>query len=275
MDTPYISLEGYTVRAAIVHRKAKEALGVNLILFEPGEWQNPLPLNDRRAEHIRQILKLTPGDLLWAGEIEGNWGTLKFTGQTDQGLTFAAPDFSRLPVPPYPLGLLIGTPRPPTAQRLLRDLTSLGVSRLAFVATDLGEKSYLQSHLWKSDWKKALADGAMQAKTTRFPQVERFESLGKALHSLSETTAGPARRLVFDASGKPFSQALENPREITGNPSFVWAALGPERGWSEKERGQLNTAGWSFVKLGERILRTETACTVAVSLVLHRILDIF
>ncbi|NNM68285.1 MAG: RsmE family RNA methyltransferase [Spirochaetales bacterium] len=247
---------------------------MNLILFEPGEWEKPLPLQDRRAEHIRQILKLKPGDLLLAGEIGGNWGTLTFNGQSEQGLSFASPDFSRSPAQPYPLGLLIGTPRPPTAQRLLRDLTSLGVARLVFAATDLGEKSYLQSHLWQSDWKKALADGAMQAKTTLLPQVERFDSLGKALQEVFEPHEKPTNRLVFDPSGESLSKTFENFIETTVQTSFAWAALGPERGWSEREKGLLKSSGWSFVNLGERVLRTETACTVAVSLILNRVLGI-
>ena len=39
----------------------------------------------------------------------------------------------------------------------------------------------------------------------------------------------------------------------------VILAIGPERGWSERERGIFLSSGFSPVLLGSRILRTETA----------------
>jgi RsmE family RNA methyltransferase len=43
-------------------------------------------------------------------------------------------------------------------------------------------------------------------------------------------------------------------------------AIGPERGWSDRERGLLEGEGFSRLSLGSRALRTETACIAAVVL---------
>ena len=45
-------------------------------------------------------------------------------------------------------------------------------------------------------------------------------------------------------------------------------AIGSERGWSDRERRLLKESGFAFAGLGSRILRTETACISAASLVL-------
>ena len=45
-------------------------------------------------------------------------------------------------------------------------------------------------------------------------------------------------------------------------------AVGPERGWSHRERGILAEHGFTPVRLGERILRTETACAAGAGLML-------
>ena len=51
-----------------------------------------------------------------------------------------------------------------------------------------------------------------------------------------------------------------------GNEAVL--AVGPERGWSHRERGILAEHGFTPVRLGERILRTETACAAGASLML-------
>lgn len=48
-------------------------------------------------------------------------------------------------------------------------------------------------------------------------------------------------------------------------------AVGPERGWSHRERGILAEHGFTPVRLGERILRTETACAAGAGLMLLRL----
>jgi 16S rRNA (uracil1498-N3)-methyltransferase len=44
-------------------------------------------------------------------------------------------------------------------------------------------------------------------------------------------------------------------------------ALGSERGWSANERDIFRKNGWRLAHLGAQVLRTETACVAAVSVV--------
>jgi RsmE family RNA methyltransferase len=48
----------------------------------------------------------------------------------------------------------------------------------------------------------------------------------------------------------------------------VVLAIGTERGWTEAELGQFLESGFALCSLGDRILKTETAAAVAVSVVL-------
>ena len=45
-------------------------------------------------------------------------------------------------------------------------------------------------------------------------------------------------------------------------------AIGPERGWTEKEEALFLEAGYKPLSLGNRIYRTETAITAAINLLL-------
>jgi len=157
--------------------------------------------------------------------------------------------------------LLIGTPRPPTARRLLKDLTTLGACELHFVATDLGDKAYLQSTLWDGEFRKNLWEGAAQTRTTLLPKVERHTGLRKALTAVE--AEGPSARVWFDEGGAPWDGHPVHEQAASG---ALWLALGPERGWSAAERTLLQDRGWAIAGLGPRTLRTENACGLALGL---------
>jgi RsmE family RNA methyltransferase len=53
-------------------------------------------------------------------------------------------------------------------------------------------------------------------------------------------------------------------REMPGDGPVV-LAIGPERGWSDGERRQLEAADFRRLSLGKRALRVETACVAAVT----------
>jgi RsmE family RNA methyltransferase len=52
--------------------------------------------------------------------------------------------------------------------------------------------------------------------------------------------------------------------------SHVLVAVGSERGWTGAERSGFSEAGFRPVRLGARILRTETACAAGTAVALSR-----
>lgn len=49
----------------------------------------------------------------------------------------------------------------------------------------------------------------------------------------------------------------------------VYASIGSERGWTDNERDQFKRAGFASCSMGSRVLRTETAATVAATIILQ------
>ncbi|MCK5199364.1 MAG: RNA methyltransferase, partial [Spirochaetales bacterium] len=58
--------------------------------------------------------------------------------------------------------------------------------------------------------------------------------------------------------------------EYNPGDSSCLLAIGSERGWSERERKLFKKHGFVFAGLGSRVLRTETACTAGITLLLSR-----
>jgi 16S rRNA (uracil1498-N3)-methyltransferase len=232
---------------------------VNLILFEPTETAAPLPRTDPRAVHILDVLRRRVGDTFDAGLVNGPRGkaTLAAVGADALTLTFA---WGADPPAPAPITLIIGLPRPQTARDILRDATALGVAALHFVTTEKGEPNYAHSTLWSSgEWRRHVLDGAQQAFDTRLPEVAHGCTLAEAVERLEKKSV----RLALDNYESP--QPLSQCHVIRDTP--VALALGPERGWSARERDLLRAHGFAFVHLGPRVLRTETAVIAALTLV--------
>jgi RsmE family RNA methyltransferase len=240
---------------------------VNLILFEPGEIDRPLPRSDPRAVHLLRVLRRREGDTFDAGLIDGprGRGTLAAIGPDALALTFAWGD---APPPLDPLTLILGLPRPQTARDILRDATALGVAAMHFVTTEKGEPSYGRSTLWMSgEWRRQVIAGAAQAFATRLPEVSHGRSLVEAVGRLPDGIA----RIALDNYEAEVSLAhlpLTPARSpVPAGAPAVALALGAERGWSAAERAGLRGGGFVFAHLGPRVLRTETAVTVAVALI--------
>lgn len=232
---------------------------MNVILFHEIEVEHPLPRNDARAVHILDVLRLPIGGKFDAGLINGalGKGTLVSADTECLILDFA---WGNTPPPLYPLHLLIGMPRPQTSRDILRDATTLGVTSLDFFLSARSENSYSQSSLWKSgEWQKCVINGAAQAFCTRLPGITHSQTLIDSLQRIPPDTS----RVALD--NYEAAEPLSCYRPHTAQPVIV--AVGSERGWAPRERSLLRASGFTLFHLGPRVLRTETACVAAITLI--------
>lgn len=232
---------------------------MNLILFDEDELAADLSYDDPRAVHIRNILKLNEGNDFTAGIIGGRIGLGRLITRGSEGWKWTFIPIED-PPPLQPLTLILGCPRPPVARRLLKDMSSIGVREIRICSTDLNEKSYLTSKLWRDGlWRNAVIEGAVQGVSTLLPAVRTGTNLERALEDLPTDEALIA--LDNEDGLSSFGKWKVNINEAV-------LAVGPERGWSDRERGVLDSRGFIRLHLGRRILRTETACSVGAGLLL-------
>ena len=248
---------------------------MNICLFTPEEVNKPIPPHDERAEHIIKILHKKCGDSFTAGIIGGKAGTAVITSIVPKGTPDAGSiNFSFTPEndgkPLYPLTLIVGFPRPIQLRRLFRDAAGLGVKEIHLTGTELGEKSYMQSSLIESGSAyKMLMDGTAQAGGTHIPDIHTHINLQDCL----KVAAAKNTILIAPDNIRPsvsITDFLSKNRPVTPEkiPIPVIAAIGSERGWTNTERELLERYGFIRCSMGTRILRTETAATVAASLIL-------
>lgn len=237
---------------------------MNIVLFEKNEISCPLKLNDERAQHILKILHKKEGDTFSCGIIKGMAGKAEIIHISEEGIKFSfQPESDGKPL--NPLKMIIGFPRPIQLKRLLRDVAALGIQEIHLTGTELGEKSYMKSNLLERGTAyKMLLDGTVQAASTHIPELFLHQNLKECLQAISKNPA--ELKIALDnvnASENLFSFMQNRTQKFP-----VIAAIGSERGWTDNERQLLEKSGFTRCSMGQRIMRTETAATVASSIIL-------
>ena len=240
---------------------------MNICLFSKDEISQSLPLRDERAQHIIKVLHKKAGDSFTAGLIDGASGHAVITEITSgEGASISfnfTPEGNGKPL--TQLEMIIGFPRPIQLKRLLRDIAALGVRRVHLTGTDLGEKSYMQSNLVeRGSAYKMLLDGTVQAGSTHVPELCLYKTLDQCLDAI-----GKEGLLLALDNVNPEARLADVLKQGSSVP--VVAAIGSERGWTDRERSLLESRGFVRCGMGERIMRTETAATVAGSIILSEL----
>jgi len=257
---------------------------MNICLFTKEEYEAGLKINrkDERAQHLIKILHKTTGDTFTAGVIGQQSGVGTIKSIEDDFITFSfEPTGAGKPL--NTLKMIIGFPRPIQLKRLLRDIAALGVKEVHLTGTELGEKSYMQSTLVeKGNAYKMLLDGTVQAGSTHVPELFLHKNLKDCVDYLEENTSKEhshhVLRLALDNVNPKCSLSVaisDIPCMQCSNPcdegKSVFAAIGSERGWTDKERNLLEEYGYIRCGMGNRIMRTETAATVAGAIILNKL----
>jgi len=249
---------------------------MNICLFDENEINKTLNANDERAKHIVKVLHKNVGDTFDAGIINSKAGIAKITKIDENGI-----DFDFIPFEDeqkakgkelYPLTLIIGFPRPIQLRRLLRDVAGLGIQKIILTGTELGEKSYMESNDIKDGAaEKMLLDGTIQAASTHIPKLVLVRTLKEAVSiSNEELEISNCNKVALDNRRAEMSLSKWLDSVISSESSTTIAAIGSERGWTEKERDFLEQNGFTLCSMGSRVLRTETATTVASSIILDK-----
>lgn len=248
---------------------------MNIVLFEGNRF---FPRGDDRYQHIRKVLKKGVGDSFFAGIVDGDEGTATITAMDDSGLSFDfVPEARARPLPP--VTMIIGFPRPIQLKRILRDVASLGAQTIVLAGTDLGEKSYRDSTLVdRGAARAALLDGCSQSGSSAVPRLEMLDSIDEAIRATRAATGASdasaqrgsaVQRIVLDVVNAD-CPLVDAPFGMPDAAHPLVLAIGSERGWSERERALFRSEGFMACSMGERILRTETACVAALGIALAR-----
>jgi 16S rRNA (uracil1498-N3)-methyltransferase len=241
---------------------------VNLVILERGELvADDVHLTGVRASHLLRVLKVSPGQTVRVGVLDGplGIGTVLGVGAATVDLRCV---FEPVDVPVPPVDLLLALPRPKVMRRLWAQLSAIGVGQVILTNAERVERDYFDAHvLTEGHYRPLLIEGLQQARDTRLPRVSihrRFRILIE--DDLVKLFPAGIRLVAHPAAHMSVAEAV-----CADGRERVLLAVGPEGGWNPFELELLDAHGFVAVGVGPRTLRADTA-TVALTTIAHEAL---
>ena len=216
-----------------------------------------LTLPDDAAAHLVRVLRLQAGDECVLFNGDGHDYAARITAASKRGVD--AEVLSARVVDnesPLRITLLQGIARGEKMDWILQKATELGIAAIVPVHSERSEVKLDGERAGKrlAHWRSVLVSACEQCGRARVPALAAPQPLREATAGLADVP----RHLLDPEAG----QAIET---LASLPDACVLAVGPEGGWSPRDRELLHAAGFTGLRLGPRILRTETAGIAAIA----------
>ncbi len=225
-------------------------------------------LPENAASHLLRVLRLREGDACVLFNGDGHDYDARVVAAGKRGgeveiLARRAVDHES----PLRIHLLQGIARGEKMDLILQKATELGVAGIVPVHSERSEVRLEGARADKrlAHWRSVVTSACEQSGRAWIPTVAPPQALRDALAGVST----PGMRLLLDPTADAAPRSLAAPGDAP-----LTLAVGPEGGWSPRDRAMLQDAGFSGIRLGPRILRTETAGLAAIAALQARFGDL-
>jgi 16S rRNA (uracil1498-N3)-methyltransferase len=148
---------------------------------------------------------------------------------------------------------------------VMQKATELGVTRIIPVITErtMVKLDERQADRKLEHWQAIVVSACEQCGRNRVPEVTLPQVYIEAVRSINTA----ATRVLLSPTGTLRARDL-------GQPASIAMLIGPEGGLSDNEQEAAIDAGFQPLRMGPRILRTETAAIAALAALQHNYGDI-
>jgi 16S rRNA (uracil1498-N3)-methyltransferase len=231
--------------------------------FLPGirETGQVVLLGGEEYHHLRKVLRLEAGDTiaLFDGQGRGFAGRIAGLSRGEARIVLGAEE-PRERESDLRLTLVAALSKGEKFELVVQKATELGVSEIRPVYSERADVRPAPGRGEKKmdRWRRVALEACKQSGRTRIPLVHEPRNVEEALALLAADM-----RIVLDPEGPAGTAETIRKAAAAG---AVAVAVGPEGGWSAGEMKGFREAGFLSLRLGPRILRTETAAIVSTAL---------
>ncbi|MDO9519166.1 MAG: 16S rRNA (uracil(1498)-N(3))-methyltransferase [Pseudohongiella sp.] len=214
-----------------------------------------LTLVDDHAHYLGKVLRVKPGHKLALFNGRDGEFTAEIISVSKRDIEVKLSDTcNRLPEILLPVHIGLGLSRGERMDYAIQKATELGVTQITPLFTEFSEVRLDSERADKrtAHWQKVASSASEQCGRCTVPVISNPVSIKDWLG-----TVPAGQGFMLDHTGT---------HGFTGEqPEKVYLLIGPEGGTSEDEKTLALQAGFSTVRLGPRVLRTETAPVVALT----------
>jgi 16S rRNA (uracil1498-N3)-methyltransferase len=226
--------------------------------------------------HITKVLRLSRGAEIIVFDGAGREYRVKLDDVKRREITGVVQEqWQRQAESPLWLMLAQGVPRAAKMDLIVQKATEIGVNKIVPLCTeraDPGNRETARSpekSAQKLDrWSRIGMEAAKQCQRSALPTLEPFLTLDEFL---AQAFAADLRLMLWE--GEQQQRLTTVLRQQPASVTSAILVIGPEGGLTDGEAERLTAAGYASVSLGPRILRTETAGLVALSILQYEFGD--
>ncbi|HKJ05633.1 MAG TPA: 16S rRNA (uracil(1498)-N(3))-methyltransferase [Geopsychrobacteraceae bacterium] len=232
--------------------------------FQPA---TTVELSPELLKHIRNVLRLNVGEDIELLDGSGTIARCRLNALSTKSGTALVLSTRVAPSPPLIIELIQGTAKGVKLDMVLQKGTELGASRFILSATERSIGRLKEERLTAKleRWKKITQEAARQCQQTHLPTISATSSLTEAINNCH----GQLKLMLWEEETQPLSLVLPDTP-----PKAISVLVGPEGGLTSAEANVAKSAGFKSVRLGPRILRTETAGLAIISILQYLYGDI-
>ncbi|WP_297834876.1 16S rRNA (uracil(1498)-N(3))-methyltransferase [Thermomonas sp.] len=226
-------------------------------LDQPLDVGTTVILPESAAQHLIRVLRLREGDacMLFNGDGHDHDARIVAIGKRETQAEITA----RRRIDnesPLRITLLQGIARGEKMDWIVQKATELGVARILPVASERSDVRLdeARAHKRHAHWQEIAISACEQSGRAVLPELLPTQPLASATRRCDGT--GFILDPASAASIKSVASTLSTASTL---------AIGPEGGWSPRDLEQLREAGFCGLRLGPRVLRTETAGIAAIA----------
>lgn len=219
-----------------------------------------VPLTGEVLHHLATVLRMRPGEELELLDGNGLICHCRIVSLARQQGEARVLGRRRAEEQPFPVQLLQALPKGDKLDLVLQKGTELGIHRFVPVLTGrsipVRDPSREEKRLLR--WRRIVREAARQCRRPIIPEVAAPCSLKTAMAGVGEGL----RLVLWEEESRPLADLLGAAR-----PAGVTILVGPEGGFAAAEIQLAAAAGFVPVRIGPRILRSETAGFAAAAIV--------
>ncbi len=212
------------------------------------------------AHHLTRVLRVEPGQHFEISDNQNVYLAEVESARKDLVL-FTVQERLAAVEPVVRTTLLASLVRFERFEWIIEKATELGVEVIIPVEAERTEKG-LRTAAEKRvvRWNRIAREASEQSRRARLPEIGAAVALSDACKSQSDY-----RFMLEEAEGAPPILSVLPPSRKAGDR--VALLLGPEGGWTDRERELITKSGWTPVSLGREILRAETAAVAGLAII--------
>ena len=213
------------------------------------------------VNHIKNVLRMKTGEELLVSDGAGTDYTCAVSViSDDEILCDITGEGTSLTEPSVKFYLFQGLPKADKFEHIIQKSVELGVYEIIPVQTARSIVKYddKKARAKNERWQKISESAAKQSRRGIVPRVRDICTFDEAVRYVSDEANGISMSIIPYENFKDMNATREILSGIRPGMS-VAIFVGPEGGFEEEEAALANAAGIRSISLGNRILRTETA----------------